>query len=92
MYARARCNQSAQVSDLGGDAKVTFDGPYSDDPNRTHSVTVNLSDIGRYGRGAMIQDAFPYLSIDDREFLQTGISPEGWDKMFNDSEDEQEDE
>lgn len=29
-----------------------------------------------------IQDAFPYLSSDDREFLKTGITSEEWDQMF----------
>jgi hypothetical protein len=34
----------------------------------------------------MIQDAFPDLSPDDREFLMTGITPEEWDSLDNDEE------
>lgn len=29
--------------------------------------------------GALIQDAFPMLSADDREYIKTGITPEEWD-------------
>lgn len=32
----------------------------------------------------LIQDLFPYLSDDDREFLLTGITPEEWDSAFPD--------
>ena len=32
--------------------------------------------------GLHIQDAFPQLSADDREFLLTGITPEEWDAAF----------
>jgi len=29
--------------------------------------------------GKYIQDAFPTLSTDEREFIKTGITPEEWD-------------
>lgn len=32
--------------------------------------------------GALIQDALPYLSAEDREFLMTGITPEEWNTLF----------
>jgi hypothetical protein len=32
----------------------------------------------------LIQDAFPDLSPDDREFLMTGITPEEWDSLDED--------
>lgn len=35
--------------------------------------------------GALIQDAFPTLSADEREFLLTGCTPEEWAEMFPDS-------
>lgn len=31
-----------------------------------------------YEDGALLQDAFPFMSVDDREFMKTGISPSGW--------------
>ena len=33
----------------------------------------------------LIQDVFPELSPDEREFLMTGITPETWNSMFADS-------
>tara|TARA_R110002012_G_scaffold118979_1_gene267950 strand:- start:386 stop:556 length:171 start_codon:yes stop_codon:yes gene_type:complete len=35
-------------------------------------------------KGALIQDAFPNLTPDEREFLKTGITPDEWDAMFGD--------
>jgi len=34
----------------------------------------------------LIQDAFPALSSDDREFILTGITPEEWQEIFGDEE------
>ena len=33
-------------------------------------------------RGALIQDAFPTLPPEHREFILTGIGPEEWDEVF----------
>jgi len=35
--------------------------------------------------GAHIQDAMPDVSDGDREFLISGISPAGWDRLFAES-------
>ena len=56
---------------------------------RTHTMRIkispkefrrgyNLAESGMY-----IQDAFPTLSIDEREFIKTGITPEEWEKVFS---------
>ena len=34
--------------------------------------------------GALIQDAFPFMTPEDREFVKSGISPKGWDQTFAD--------
>ena len=34
-----------------------------------------------------VQDAFPYLSADGREFILTGINPEEWDASVGDLDD-----
>lgn len=36
----------------------------------------------------LIQDIFPELSLEDREFLMTGITPEEWAATFGDGDDE----
>ena len=37
-------------------------------------------------KGMNIQDAFPMLSDDQREFLMTGLTPEEWDDLFGEEE------
>tara|TARA_R110000803_G_scaffold161495_2_gene225175 strand:- start:332 stop:577 length:246 start_codon:yes stop_codon:yes gene_type:complete len=32
-----------------------------------------------------IQNCLPDLNVDDREFLMTGFSPEGWNVIFGDN-------
>ena len=38
-------------------------------------------DMWRHGEKA-IQNAMPYLTADQREFLMTGVTPEEWEKAF----------
>lgn len=33
-------------------------------------------------RGLKVQDAFPFLRAEEREFLMTGMTPEEWKVMF----------
>ena len=64
-----------------GEHTYTFTGPCVVTGN-DYSVTVKGPDLFRYNQGESIQDAFPYLSRDDREFLISGTSPKGWEDMF----------
>lgn len=47
------------------------------------SVTVKAGELFAYRQGAFMQDAFRSLSAGEREFLMSGISPEGWRKTFS---------
>lgn len=38
--------------------------------------------------GNYIQDAFPYLTPDQRELVKTGIHPECWTAMFGEDDEE----
>lgn len=51
-----------------------------------YSVTVKAKELFAYRAGALIQDAMPSLSKDDREFLLSGMSPKGWEQAFGDSD------
>jgi len=53
---------------------------------RGNEVEVNEADYWDWDDGMMVQDAFPYLSADEREMLITGICPTCWDKMFGSDE------
>jgi hypothetical protein len=55
---------------------------------KPHSVAVPAAGLFAYHQGAKIQDAFPGLSADDREFLLSGFSPDGWEATFGGIDDE----
>jgi len=49
----------------------------------TRDIYLDTADLDRYVEGnVLIQDAFPYLSAEDREFIKTGITPEEWNDLF----------
>lgn len=54
------------------------------------SVSVEKGDYLNWQAGMMAQDAFPYLSAEEREMLISGICPSCWNDTFN-SEEEEED-
>ncbi len=43
----------------------------------------------RWKKGELIQNAFPMLNADQREFIMTGVTPEEWKKYFGDFEDDE---
>jgi len=54
---------------------------------RGNEIEVNEIDYLDWQDGELAQNAFPYLSTDEREALITGICPTCWAGMF-DSEDD----
>jgi len=38
-----------------------------------------------HGEGALLQDAFPNLNADEREFIKSGITPQEWSDTFEES-------
>jgi hypothetical protein len=57
---------------------------------KDHFITVSFEDYEKWQAGELIQNAFPYLSADEREMLKTGICPSCWDKMFPPEEEDDE--
>lgn len=49
---------------------------------RTKNILVTEEQLARWQSGERIQDAMPYLSADDREFIMTGITDDEWDQAF----------
>lgn len=48
-----------------------------------NEIAVNEEDYFDWSfDGALVQDAFPYLSADEREMLVSGICPTCWEKTF----------
>jgi hypothetical protein len=52
----------------------------------SREINVTQAQLDNWASGTFIQNAMPHLSPDDREFLMTGITPEEWDKHFNEEE------
>jgi hypothetical protein len=48
-------------------------------------LDITVKQIRDYERGTLLQDAFPILSADDREFFKTGITEEEWGNDIGDN-------
>lgn len=59
---------------------------------RGNEVEVNEIDYFDWQDGMLAQDAFPYLSADEREKLISGICGECWEKYFGSDEEPDPDE
>ena len=57
--------------------KSMFSGEWN-----TMDIPVTQSQIDDWESGTLIQDAMPNVSVDDREFLMTGVTPEEWTDTF----------
>ena len=78
-YADARCTYTETYKD--GKHEYVFTGPCVV-TKKPVTVKVPAEGLFAYRSGAYIQDAFPNLTADEREFLMSGMSKEGWDKTF----------
>jgi hypothetical protein len=50
-----------------------------------HSMDLDITpeQLQRWNTGEKIQNVFPRLTADEREFLMTGITPEEWAETFS---------
>lgn len=52
--------------------------------SRSLDLDVTQEQLNRWNNGELIQKVFPHLSIDEREFLMTGIIGEEWNELMED--------
>ena len=57
---------------------------------RELELDVTQEQIERWQNGELIQNVMPHLSVDEREFLISGMLPEEWDAYISDGEPEEE--
>lgn len=50
--------------------------------NKEVLITVDEEDIKKYENGALIQQAFPYLTPDEREIMLSGMCGDCWEKYM----------
>jgi hypothetical protein len=67
--------------------KVTRTSPFTG-ITRTLDLNITEAQVSAYNAGALLQNAFPTLNADEREFYKTGITGEEWDQMFGGSKEE----
>jgi hypothetical protein len=63
--------------------KITRKSPFT---GKTHTMDLPVATeqmVSYLEHGVLIQDAFPHLSAEQREFIKTGITPEEWDDTFS---------
>mgnify|MGYP003675686955 FL=1 len=63
--------------------KVTRLSPISGKKN-TMQLDITGQELIDWEKGRLIQDIFPHLTPEEREFIKTGITPDEWDKLFGD--------
>ena len=65
--------------------RITKTSPFT---GRIHAMELDITQeqIDNWLGGTLIQDAFPHLTPDEREFLKTGITPEEWDEYVSEGE------
>ena len=56
---------------------------------KPYTVTLPAQGLFNWNQGMSVQKAFPDLSPDDREFIVSGMSPEGWNQVFPPDESEE---
>lgn len=52
----------------------------------TNIITVDAPALANWKSGMFVQDAFPDLTVDERELIMTGIHPTCWAEMFPEEE------
>lgn len=60
--------------------QITRTNPFTGKTNTRDLDVTEAQLVAYYEEGVLLQDAFPNLSADDREFIKTGI--DNWDEMF----------
>lgn len=66
---------SAETNGLETEYTITSQCPYC---NASKNIQVKLKDYDNWQDGILAQEAFPYLSAEDREMVLTGICPQCW--------------
>jgi len=65
--------------------RVTRKSPFTQKVNFM-DLDITAEQVVRWDKGELIQDVFPHLTPDEREFIQTGITPEDWNEMVGETE------
>jgi len=59
---------------------ITRKDPFTGKTN-TMDLDITEDQIEAWHAGQLVQNAFPKLNADEREFLMTGLMPDSWDEL-----------
>lgn len=79
MYADSKCKVREEYSP---EHVYIFEGPCIV-TGVIQTVRVPADELHAYRQGGLIQDALKSVNGDDREFLMSGYSAEGWEIAFH---------
>ena len=65
--------------------KITRKHPFTGQ-ERTQEIAVTEEQLIAWKTGTKLQDAMPDLTVDEREFIKTGLLPEEFDAIFEDED------
>lgn len=68
--------------------QITRIDPFTQKEN-TMELDITQAQLDRWQNGELIQNVFPYLTADEREFIKTGITPDSWDVYLNEESTEE---
>ena len=68
--------------------QITRIDPFTQKEN-TMELDITQAQLDRWQKGELIQNVFPYLTADEREFIKTGITPDSWDVYLNEESTEE---
>ena len=56
----------------------------------TNYMEINVTEeqLDEWRGGALIQNVLPHLTLDEREFLISGATPDDWENLFGSDDDE----
>ena len=79
-YGQTRADRPNGTTEVHGTCQVT---------GKAYSVVVPTAGLDAWLGGALIQEAMPGVPKDEREFLVSSTSPEGWTALFGDGDDDE---
>jgi hypothetical protein len=84
-------NLNITATEVIGEAKILIEKTSDLSGKLTEMlIGINFNDFVKafdaWDSGELIQNAFPTLSADEREFIKTGILPKEWDAMFGEED------
>jgi len=77
--------QASKSIDGAGNLILSRKCRVTDDPV---SVTVTLAEYHRWQGGELIQEVWPKLTGEEREFIRMGFTQAEWESIFSDEEEE----